>query len=447
MGCARSRAGGCGAVPGREDAMQSTSAWPRLAWVSWAFLALNALGLWCTWSAFRPPHRPAFWRMPGFFMSWLSGELPLHHLAFQVALVLGFVWSGALEHRPGQLALLLGLASCAGLVALALRPRRAAPVLEAALAETLGPDYRARIAPGWTSGMDQGVERARLLLPCRHRDPRVERIADVAYGPAGVRNRLDLYRPARAPGPHPLLLQVHGGGWVYGQKEHQALPLLYHLAAHGWLCAAINYRLSPAATFPEHLIDVKRAIAWLRERGKELGADPGFIAITGGSAGGHLAALAALTPADPEYQPGFEGADTALQACVPLYAPYDLVDRHGVQNDPAMQRLVERQFLKCALARDREAWEKASPLARVRRDAPPFFVIHGAADSLAYAPGARIFVAALRAAGAAPVVHAELPEAQHAFDTFQSVRAQQNARAIQRFLAYHYSLHLRERRG
>jgi acetyl esterase/lipase len=414
--------------------------------MSWACLALNALGLWCTWSAFRPPHRPAFWRMPGFFMSWLAGELPLHQLAFQGCLTLALVWAGALERWPGRVGVLLGIASGAGLLALALRPGRAAPALEAALAGALGPDYRARIEPGWSSGMDQGVERARLLAPCRHRDPRVERIADLAYGAAGARNQLDVYRPAGTGGLHPVLLQVHGGGWVYGAKEHQALPLMHHLAAHGWLCAAINYRLSPAATFPEHLIDVKRAIAWLRERGKELGADPDFIAITGGSAGGHLAALAALTPGDPEYQPGFEGADTALQACVPLYAPYDLIDRHGVQNDPAMQRLVERQFLKCALAQERSAWEKASPIARVRRDAPPFFVIHGAADSLAYAPGARHFAAALRAAGA-QVAYAELPDAQHAFDTFQSVRAQQTARAVQRFLAYHYSMHLRERRG
>jgi acetyl esterase/lipase len=289
--------------------------------------------------------------------------------------------------------------------------------------------------------MDRPPELARLARPCHHRDPRVERIADLPYGVAGERNLLDVYRPRQRDGPHPLLVQVHGGGWVYGRKEHQALPLLYHLAAHGWLCAAIHYRLSPLATFPEHLIDVKRALAWLREHAKELGADPGFAAITGGSAGGHLAALAALTPGDPAYQPGFEQADTSLQACVPLYAPFDLVDRHGVQNDPAMQRLIERQFLKCALADARDAWERGSPIACVRPDAPPFFVIQGAADSLAYPAGARHFAAALRAAGARCVAYAELPGAQHAFDTFQSVRALHCARAVQRFLAYHYGAH------
>jgi acetyl esterase/lipase len=414
--------------------------------MSWAYLVLSVLGLACTGYAFYPPHRPAFWRMPGFLLGWPSTELPLHHLAVQIALALAFAAAGALEHGPGQLGLALSAVSAVGLISLARRPGRAAQPLEAALAEALGAGYRAHIAREWSAGMDAPLERARLLRPAHHRDPRVERLADLAYGPAGARNQLDVYRPAGgssaggARGSRPVLLQVHGGGWVYGRKEHQALPLLYHLAARGWLCAAINYRLSPAATFPEHLVDVKRAIAWLREHAKELGADPDFVAITGGSAGGHLAALAALTPNDPEYQPGFESADTSLQACVPFYAPYDLIDRHGVQNDRAMQRLIERQFLKLTLAEHRDAWEKGSPIARVRRDAPPFFALHGGGDSLAYPAGARHFVAALRAAGAAPVAYAELPGAQHAFDTFQSVRALLAARAVQRFLAYQYSV-------
>jgi acetyl esterase/lipase len=409
--------------------------------MGWALLALGALGLACTAAALWPPRRPAFLRMPGFLLGWPTSELPLHQLAATALVAALFGAAGALETAPGKLGLACSALSAAGLVRLARTPGLAAGALEAALVGALGPGYRTRIDAEWARGMDRPPELARLARPCHHRDPRVERIADLAYGSAGERNLLDVYRPRHGSAPHPLLLQVHGGGWVYGRKEHQALPLLHHLAAHGWLCAAINYRLSPQATFPDHLVDVKRALAWLREHAKELGADPGFVAITGGSAGGHLAALAALTPGDPAYQPGFEAADTALQACVPLYAPFDLVDRHGVQNDRAMQRLIERQFLKCALSDARDAWERGSPIACVRSDAPPFFVIQGTADSLAYPAGARHFTAALRAAGARCVVHAELPGAQHAFDSFQSVRALHCARAVQRFLAYHYGAH------
>src|SRR5690606_28814162 len=150
---------------------------------------------------------------------------------------------------------------------------------------------------------------------------------DIAYGDGGQRHHLDLYRPQRRDHPLPVLLQIHGGGWMTGDKRHQAGPLMNLLAANGWACVAANYRLSPAATFPDHIIDVKRAIAWIRVHGPEYGLAPGFIAVTGGSAGGHLAALAALTANDPEFQPGFEEIDTSVAACVPLYGVYDFLDR------------------------------------------------------------------------------------------------------------------------
>ncbi|MBL7660064.1 alpha/beta hydrolase, partial [Escherichia coli] len=91
----------------------------------------------------------------------------------------------------------------------------------------------------------------------------------------------------------------------------------------GWICVAINYRHSPRNTWPDHILDVKRALAWVKAHISEYGGDPDFIAITGGSAGGHLSSLAALTPNDPRFQPGFEEADTRVQAAVPFYGVYD----------------------------------------------------------------------------------------------------------------------------
>ena len=111
-----------------------------------------------------------------------------------------------------------------------------------------------------------------------------------------------------------MLLQVHGGAWILGKKDQQGIPLMQHLAAQGWVCVAINYRLSPRDPWPAQAIDVKQAIAWIREHIAEYGGDPDYIAITGGSAGGHLTALTALTPNDPEWQPGFEDADTSVAA-------------------------------------------------------------------------------------------------------------------------------------
>ena len=91
------------------------------------------------------------------------------------------------------------------------------------------------------------------------------------------------------------------------------------MAAKGWVCVAINYRLAPRDPWPAHIVDVKRAIAWVKDNIADYGGDPDYLAITGGSAGGHLAALAALTPGDPAFQPGFEDADTSVRAAVPFY--------------------------------------------------------------------------------------------------------------------------------
>ena len=116
------------------------------------------------------------------------------------------------------------------------------------------------------------------------------------------RVRLDIYRPAaRVPDGErlPAVIQVHGGGWILGSRAEQGIPLLNHMAANGWIGFNVDYWLSPRATLPEHVIDVKRAIAWVREHADELGVDPERIAITGGSAGGHLTALAALTAGRP----------------------------------------------------------------------------------------------------------------------------------------------------
>ena len=100
-----------------------------------------------------------------------------------------------------------------------------------------------------------------------------------------------------------MLIQVPGGAWSVGYKRVQAYTLMSRMVQLGWICVSIDYSKSPRATFPAHLLDVKRAIAWVRENIADYGGDPDFIAITGGSAGAHLASLAALTPNDPPFQP------------------------------------------------------------------------------------------------------------------------------------------------
>ena len=116
------------------------------------------------------------------------------------------------------------------------------------------------------------------------------------------------------PSNAPVLVFVHGGGWILGFKEFQALPMLNRMAAEGWVCISIDYRLSPKATFPDHIADVNRGIVWAKAHAHQWGGDPSFVAISGNSAGGHLAALAALTWDEPGFKPGLQvvHADDAL---------------------------------------------------------------------------------------------------------------------------------------
>jgi len=386
------------------------------------FLAVSLLGAAATLSALMPGRRLGPFVVPYFFWAWLTGELALHHIAWQAAATLVFIGLGALAAWPGWLGLGITALSFVGLVRLHDRGDATRVALEGALRDAGIPAALPRIP------------KRHYARPFRMRHAEVERIPNLAYGEHGRRNLLDVYRPRRADAPGPVLLQIHGGGWVIGQKDQQGLPLMTTMAARGWMCVAPNYRLSPTATFPDHLIDVKRALAWIRRHAAEYGGDPNMVAVTGGSAGGHLAALVALTANDPALQPGFEEIDTSVVACVPFYGVYDFLDRHGVRGRQTMTPFLERVVMKCSPSAARARWDAASPIACVAEGVPPFFVIHGTHDSLAYVEDARHFVAALRSRSMDPVCYAELPGAQHAFDVFHSRRSAYAVAAVARFL-------------
>jgi acetyl esterase/lipase len=199
---------------------------------------------------------------------------------------------------------------------------------------------------------------------------------------------------------------------------------------------AINYRLSPRATWPAHIVDCKRAVAWVRQHIAEYGGDPGFIAVSGGSAGGHLSALLALTPDEPAWQPGFEDLDASVDACLPFYGVYDMTgdpERSGAYGDGTID-LLERLVMKTQSADNPQLFEEASPDRRVTVGAPPMMVFHGVNDTLVPVAVARHFVAQLRLQSQAPVAAVELPRAQHAFDVLASIRCRHTTMGAVRFL-------------
>jgi acetyl esterase/lipase len=373
---------------------------------------------------------------PAFAFGLGPSEFPVHTGLVQLAIGTVLMRGGGSRGWRGKVGIAAHAASLAGLALVSRTARGAGDVLEAALVEGLGTEYRQRIREPFTPRPEVPLTRRQLLRPELRLRDRYRSARDISYGTFGMRNQLDVWRRSDLPADAaaPVLFHVHGGAWTMGKKEGQGEPLMAHLAERGWVCVTANYRLSPRATWPDHIVDVKRALAWTKANIADHGGDPDFVVITGGSAGGHLCSLAALTPNLAEFQPGFEDADTTVAAAVPFYGVYDLVNRRGTSNVD-LQRFLATRVFKSQLSDDRERWELASPISHVGPHAPPFFVLHGTNDSLVPIEQGRAFVGELRDRSTRPVVYAELPGAQHAFEAMSSVRTHATVHAVERFLA------------
>ena len=396
--------------------------------MSWIFFALSVVALVLVANAHRPA-RTWYLIVPSFFSAWLTNEIAPWWIAVEIGAGVLLLRAGALDAPIGCVGLAITILSGAGLVHLTVLAGRTREVFSTALADLPELIPPARVHP------------AHVVLPLWLRDGRLERRKNIRYAPEfHRRHRLDIWRlkSGRADAPRlgaPVLLQIHGGAWVIGDKGQQGRPIMFELARRGWVCVAPNYRLSPAATFPDHLVDVKRALAWVKEHIDEYGGDPARVVVTGGSAGGHLAAHLALTANDPEFQPGFESSDTSVLGCVPMYGIYDftsLFDPRRVK-DQRIAEYLARLVMETAIADDPARYAAASPITRVHAAAPPFLVVHGTNDNLADVGQARAFVPALRAVSAEPVYYAELPAATHAFDVFHSIRTEHAVNGAVRF--------------
>jgi acetyl esterase/lipase len=391
----------------------------------WLFLIAMLTGALVVLNAARPSAGP-YSLVPSWFAAFLTTDLAFHHVGLQLLVAAGFIWAGALETLPGKFALAVLLVSSSGIVILWLPNLRAAGVTRA-IADEFGLDEV------------EAVPRALLWVPLRRRRQGVSVAHDVEFSRAAGRVlTMDIYRGLSGGARRPALVYLHGGGWVLGDKCNQGLPLCNHLAKLGWVCANTNYRLSPGATWPEHAIDAKAAIAWLRENAGEWNVDPDFIAIAGNSAGGHIAAMVALTPGAPELQPGFASSDTSTQAAVTFYGVYDMTNRLGLYGPGFQTKLVGPHVLKAFPDTEPERFSAASPRTHVGNVSQPWLILQGDGDTMTPAAEARDFAEALRERSGYPVVYAELPGAQHAFDIYYSPRAIATVELTARFLATIY---------
>jgi acetyl esterase/lipase len=262
--------------------------------------------------------------------------------------------------------------------------------------------------------------------------PAIREVFDVPYaGKADERQALDVFAPRGAKGC-PVVLFVHGGAWVFGDKNFFGLyrAVGQFLARHGVVAVLINYRLSPLVRHPAHVKDVARAYAWVRRRVRDYGGDPDQIILCGHSAGGHLAALLATDASylkDPAL--GLTAADrVALRGVIAVCGVYRIPK-------PAEFSEMARGMLKAFQAagggraalstvltlllrsgRDLNLFrlvfgdgdkvrEQASPLSHVRKGLPPFLVLYAEVELPKLAGMAVEFTRALQRAGDSAEVH------------------------------------------
>ena len=372
-----------------------------------------------TANAIRPVRNP--WAViPTFFAGWLTSDLAPQILAAQAVDTAVAV----ARRKVTPLGLLLALLSAVGLASMIRRSGSVASQVDALLRGDLD-------VP---EDVDPPTSRRTYARPFHMGDREVDVLRNLSYTEGGRRANLDIYRPRGGVQNAPVLIQIHGGGWTIGTKEQQGLLIMNRMAARGWVGVSVNYRLAPKHRWPAQIIDVKRAIAWVRENIAEYGGNPDYIVLTGGSAGGHLTSLAALTPNEPTWQLGFEDVDTSVAGAVPFYGVYDFT------TDDASARIMRERFLSRIVfppgATD-DDYLNASPMHHLNANAPDFLVVHGAHDSLIPVKQARVFSERLRDVSDARVTYLELPGTQHAFEVFGSVRAHHTIRGVQRWLEWH----------
>jgi pectinesterase len=218
---------------------------------------------------------------------------------------------------------------------------------------------------------------------------------------------LVVYVPDKA-GRYPAILDIHGGGWEKGQVETDR-PMMERLAARGFVTALVSYRLSGHSKYPAALHDCKAAVRMMRANAAEWKIDPERIGVMGGSAGGHLSGLLAMTNGKPEFEGDgpYRDQSSAVKACIVMAATQDLV---AANREKSAQSAVKFFGGECAQIPD--IYTQASPITHVRAGVPPTLYIEGEKDGLKI--GRAEMQEKLRSFGIETAVHT-LKDAPHPF--------------------------------
>jgi acetyl esterase/lipase len=246
----------------------------------------------------------------------------------------------------------------------------------------------------------------------------------VPYAFKSPAEKLDIYLPEEGNGPFPVIMAVHGGAFLMGDKgDGQLIPMLEGLK-RGYAVVSINYRLSGEALFPKNINDVKAAIRWIRAHSREYHFNPDKIVVWGGSAGGNLSALAGTSADVKELEDlslGNANQSSRVQAVVDWFGPTNFllmdeqlkatgngVPDHSEANSP------ESKVMGQKITDIPGKVQLANPETYITKDDPPFLIMHGTKDQLVPTQQSVLFAEKLeKALGKNKVTVYLLPGAHH----------------------------------
>jgi acetyl esterase/lipase len=357
--------------------------------------------------------------------------------------------------------------TCAGLLGAGFAARFIAdlPASDDQFARAFGPDWRARLKPD----LRGSAVMARPLIP----QVEIQFQQDLVIGTkpkSGKPFLVDLWQPRTgAPRSGLGIIYAHGSGWRVGDKDMLTRPFFRRLVGDGHVVVDIAYTLWPEADIPTMVSEVNQAVLWMKENATTYGLNPERIVLMGGSAGAHLALLAAYNPGRAEFQPGSANGDTTVRGVVAFYPAVDIMSMYSqIRHDtPSQSRPIDK--LADALfnrvfevpqdlpAKDNgsgvdnylvdilggtpdeipEVYTLCSPIEHISEVCPPTLLIQGSDDVFGLTPHVGRFHQALQDSGV-PVIYIEYPHTEHGFDlVFPQISpvAQAATLEVQRFLA------------
>ena len=394
---------------------------------------VGALSIWLIISAATAlrPGRKGIFAAIAWPVGWAAGELPFQAIGLQLGL-LGLLWWWGWPHTLWlsdlvRITATISITANAVLLGTLFYSRR---IVRRAMSSAptplqIGKPRDDAYGAWW---------RTALQIPYHARDIQITK--NISYG-QHERNVLDVWRTTTTPSNAPVMLYFHGGSWVFGDKKEQGRPMLHEMVKRGWVVVTANYRLAPGSPMPAQIEDATRVLSWVKKNIASYGGDSQRVVVSGGSAGGHLAALLCLTTNDETWRPkdATGVTDWSVRGCIPYYGVLEMTgdETHWNGHGKGLMHLLENRVVKQKYKDNEALYESLSPMHRVTADSPPFLVIQGGNDTLVDVNVARGFVKHFADVASAPIYYVEMPFAQHTFDLTASPRTSAVTRAVVAF--------------